>query len=221
MGFSNPSTFFFGFGTTIYQVSGLGWSMSETPAFNTLSASTAGGRDVRVSLYENPLHSWKLIWNFLEAQQSGYCTNPTTANDFSVLYSFYNAMTGKFGEFLYQPRDSAVVGQPLLAPDANGYVEIVHSTGPFFAESIQELNSAIPAIFNGGTDITSTCTFYAAGSISPYSGVVFTTATTPLTALTANYDYFYRVRFQEDKYDFEEFVYAIQKTGIGMQQVRL
>jgi hypothetical protein len=226
MGFSNPNNFFFGFSpSNLYQVSGLGWSIKETPAYNTLSADTPSGRDVRVPLYQNPLHSWKLVWNFLEAQTPGYAGNPTNATDFQALYSFFNAMNGKFGEFLYQPRDSAVVGQELSLPDSNGYVELVHSLGPFFAESVQELNGATPTIFLNDTNITSSCLFYAADSVAPYSGIVFTTTHSitgsPPPVLTANYDYFYRCHFDADKYTFEEFMYQLMKTGIGMDQVRI
>lgn len=224
IGFSAPKTFFFGFGTTLYRNAGICWSMTEDPAFNTLSTSTAGGRDIRVPLYTNPLHSWKLTFNAVDALNAGYSGNPTTATDFQALYSFYNSMTGQFGEFLYQPRESAVVGQPLSQPDANGYVELVYSLGPFFAESVQELNGANPTIYAGATDITSTCTFYAADSIAPYSGIVLAStdfSPSPPAALSADFNFYYRCRFDADKYSFEEFWYRLVRTGIGIQQVRI
>ena len=234
LGFSDPETFFFGFyPSDLYSVSGLGWSFNETPTYNTLAMNTPSGRDVRVALYVNPLHSWKMVWNFLEAQQATYSGNPTNATDFQTLYSFFNAMTGKFQEFLYQPRDSVVTGQALSAPDTNGYVELVHSLGPFFAESVQELNGAIPTIYlttlspYSVTDITSFCTFYAADSIQGYSGIVFTIGgeSPPFdftgAELTANFDYFYRCHFADDKLTLEEFLYKVMKTGLNIEQVRI
>lgn len=223
LGFSDPKTFFVGYSPSfLYPINGLGWSMDEDPEFNTLDQKTAGGREIMESLYQNPLHAWKLKFNFLENDKAySYPGNPDT--DFRTLYSFFCAMNGRFGEFLFQPRETAVTGQVLAQPDANGYIELVYGLGPFFAESVQELDGATPTIFKNGSDITSTCTFYSAASIPPYSGIVFTT-TTPLNSapvITANFDFFYRAHFDSDRYSFEEFMYKLQRTGIGLQQVRI
>jgi hypothetical protein len=227
LGFSSPTEFFIGYtGSGTYQMAGLGWSMTDAPEFATLDQKTQGGREVMNSMYLNPLHSFKLIFNFLENSQGASVPgNPDT--DFRMLYSFYLAMNGRFQEFLYQPRESAVTYGALAAPDANGYVEMVYSNGPFFSESVQETNNVLPTIYvyNGSTytNVTSTCTFYTAGSISPYTGIVFT-STTALTSgesFVWSGNWFYRVHFGADKYSFEEFMYQLMKVGIDLVQVRI
>lgn len=228
LGYSDPSTFFVGYystsGNEFYPLSGLGWSMSDTPQYSTLEQKTAGGRAVLNPLYQNPLHNFKLTFNVLN-NEAAYGGNPDT--DFRLLYSFYNQMAGKFGEFLYKPRESAVVHQPLALPDTNGYVELVCNLGPFFAESVQELNYQIPTVYrvNAGvyTDITSTCSFYTAGSIAPYPGIAFSTTTSLGVGdtLAASYNFFYRVHFDNDGYSFEEFMYQLMKVGIGLTHIRI
>jgi len=227
IGFSDPKTFFVGYSPSfLYQLPGLTWSMEEEPAFNTLDIKTAGGRTVLNPLYQNPLHSWKLKFNFLE-NDLNYDLPSATSTQLQNLYSFFCAQTGKYGEFLYKTREASVTGGKLGLPDSNGFVEMVFGLGPFFAESVQELNGAIPTIKVGATDITSTCTFYAASSVSPYTGIVFTSTflNNPSLysgqAITANFTWFYRVHFMDDKYTFEEFMYRLMKTGITLEQVRI
>lgn len=231
MGFSSPSEFFIGWtGSGTYQMRGLGWSMEDAPGFNTLDQKTQGGREVMNSLYLNPLHAWKLVFNFLENDPAlNLEGNPDT--DMRMLYSFFTAMNGRFGEFLYQPRDSAFVQVQLAVPDANGYVELALPDGPFFSESVQEMNGVLPTIYlynpsgspPGYSDVTDTCTFYTAGSVAPYSGIVFT-STTDLGEgeyFAMSGSYFWRVHFDKDNLSFEEFMYAVMKTGIGLSQVRI
>lgn len=231
MGFSSPEEFFFGWtGSGTYQIRGLGWSMFDSPTFNTLDQKTQGGREVMNSLYQNPLHSFKLTFNFLENDPTENLEgNPDT--DYRLLYSFYTAMTGRFGEFLYQPRDSAFSHAPLALPDANGYVELVLADGPFFSESVQEVNSVPPTIYTwspsgsppGYTNVTDTCSFYTAGSVAPYAGITFT-STTELEGdevFVMSGNYYWRVHFDKDNLSFEEFMYLLGKTGIGLSQVRI
>lgn len=227
LGFSSPEEFFVGYtGSGVYTIAGLGWSMTDEPEFNTLDQKTQGGREVMNSMYLNPLHSFELVYNFLENQQASSVEgNPDT--DFRMMYSFYLAQTGRFQELLYKPRESTVTHGLLAAPDANGYVEIVYLTGPFFGESVQEMNGILPTIYvyNGSTytDVTSTCTFYTAGSVSPYAGIVFTSTTTLSggESFVWSGNWYYRVHFDKDKYSFEEFMYAVMKTGVGLSQVRI
>jgi hypothetical protein len=229
MGFSSPTEFFIGYtGSGMYQLRGLGWSMVDTPTFNTLDQKTQGGREVMNGLYLNPLHAFSLKYNFLENDPAlNISGNPDT--DFRLLYSFYLAMNGRFQEFLYQTREAAVVKMPLAAPDINGYVELVYSNGPFFSESVQEMNNVLPTIysFNTGTglytDRTADCSFYTAGSVAGYSGITFTST---YTLGSGEYfawsgSWFYRCHFEKDSYGFEEFMYQLMKVGIGLQQVRI
>jgi hypothetical protein len=231
MGFSSPSVFYIGWtGSGTYQIRGLDWSMTDNPTFNTLDQKTQGGREVMNSMYLNPLHSFKLVFNFLENDPAlNIEGNPDT--DYRMLYSFYTAMNGRFGEFLYQPRDSAFTHAPLALPDTNGYVELVLADGPFFSESVQEMNSVLPTIYvyspsgspPGYTDVTSTCTFYTAGSVAPYSGIAFTSTTTLSgdEVFVMSGSAFWRVHFDKDNLSFEEFMYLLGKTGIGLSQVRI
>jgi hypothetical protein len=227
LGFFDPKTFFVGFtGSGVQTLQGLGWAMQEAPAFNTLDQKTQGGREVMNPMYLNPLHAFKLTYNFLENDPS-LILSGNSDTDFRILYSFFLAMNGRFQEFLYQTREASVVKQALAAPDANGYVEIVYSNGPFFSESVQEMNDLLPTIYsvNDGvyTDRTVDCSFYTADSIAPYSGIVFTSTYTLGAGefFAWSGQWFYRVHFDKDSYSFSEFVYQIMKVGIGLSQVRI
>jgi hypothetical protein len=231
---SGPYTFFVGYTSGgneyFYTTAGPGWAITDSPSFNTLGQMSTGGRDVTTPLMQNPLHHFKLEYNYLSNNPANIkYGNPDT--DYRLVYSFYCTQLGRFGEFLYQPRGSAFTYAPLAAPDANGYVELVIQSGPFFAESVQEVNSVPPTIYVCNpsntpptyTDVTSTCTFYTAGSVAPYSGIVFTSTTTLTGAETfvMSGNYFYRVAFDKDSYSFEEFWNQAMTVGIGLQQTRI
>lgn len=224
MGFSDPSTFFVGYSPSfLYPVRGLTWPMTDDPSFNTLGQRTQGSRLVMESNYQNPLHSFKLKYDVLY-NDSDFLENPAT--DLQILYSFYAAMTGKFGQFLYKTREATVVHGALELPDTNGYVELTYSLGPFFNEPIQELNGATPTVYSVAsgvfTDITTDCTFYAPASVAPYDGLVFTTSV-DLSGKTLAWSgtWFYRVHFTDDSYTFTEFMYKLMNTGIGLEQIRI
>jgi hypothetical protein len=227
LGFSDARTFFVGYkGSGTYPLRGLGWSMVDEPTFVTLDQKTQGGREVMNAMYLNPLHAFKLVYNFLENDPAlNISGNPDT--DFRMLYSFYLAQNGRFQELLYQTREASVVKQALAAPDANGYVEIVYSNGPFFSESVQEMNNVLPTIYsvNDGvyTDRTVDCSFYTAGSIAPYSGIAFTSTYTLGAGefFAWSGTWYYRCHFDKDSYSFEEFMYQLMKVGVGLSQVRI
>jgi hypothetical protein len=225
IGFSSPSSFFIGYtGSGTMPLAGLGWSMTDKPQFNTLSQQTAGGRHITNPLYQNPLHNYSFVWNFVEG---GQLTGSNLTTDAANLWSFYYSQTGGYNEFLYQTRESVVTHGPLANPDANSYVELVYNTGPFFYESIQELNNVTPTIYvyNGSsyTNVTDTCTFYTADSVPPYSGIVFYTTTTLSEgeSLVWSGTWYRRVHFAKDDLSKEEFMYQLFKTGVELSEARI
>src|SRR5208282_2617341 len=111
---------------------------------------------------------------------------------------------------------TAVGGQPLSLPDANGNIEMVNTIGAYpntliaspsvisATESVQLPDTSTIVIYSNGTNVTSSATFSAADSISPYQGVVAEFGVTSLSApITASFTYYYLCRFSEDIQEFE------------------
>lgn len=232
MGWNNAvpiPAFYVGYtGSGSYIVSAPAWSMVETPAFNTLEQKTQGARSVRNPMYANPVHSWKLKIAYF-SNNPALIRYGNVDTDLRTFYSWWLSLKGKYADFLYQPMASVIVNTPLAAPDANGYVELVYNNGPFFSESVQELNNVTPSIYrvSGGvyTDITSYCSFYTADSVSPYSGITFTIeeghGPSGEETLAWSGVWYYRCHFLKDAMSFEEFFRLMYSTGIDIEQVKI
>ena len=129
---------------------------------------------------------------------------------------------------------TAVGGQPLSLPDANGNIEIVNTIGAYpntpvaapivvsAVESVQLVDTSTIIIYSNGSNVTGSATFAAADSISPYQGVVAEFGATSLTApISASFSYYYLCRFSEDSQEFENFMAMLWQATIKIDQVRI
>jgi uncharacterized protein (TIGR02217 family) len=184
---------------------GLSWSVTKTPTFQTRIQRAVSGRELRALDYPYPLWQFTLVFAFLRDE-------PTAGLDeLRSLLGFYLTCQGAYGTFLFQdPNDYQVTGQYLGTGDSSSAVFPLQRTmgtslpGGGFVEPIVAPNLVTAVYFDG---ITQNSAIYG---IDPDTGLL-TFATPPSTGLivSADFSYWFRCRFVDDSYDFENFMYRL------------
>ena len=184
---------------------GLGWSVTKAPTFQTRIQRAVSGRESRALDYPYPLWQFTLVFAFLrDDPAAGF-------DELRTLLGFYLSCQGAYGTFLFQdPSDYQVAGQYLGIGDSSltaFQLQRTMGTGLAdggFGEPIEAPNQVRAVYFNG---ITQSPSSY---SVDPDTGLL-TFATPPPNGLvvTADFSYWFRCRFIDDSYDFENFMYRL------------
>jgi uncharacterized protein (TIGR02217 family) len=184
---------------------GLTWSVTKSPTFQTRIQRAVSGRELRALDYPYPLWQFTLAFDFLR-------DNPAAGYDeLRSLMGFYLLCQGAFGTFLFQdPSDDRVSGQEIGTGDALTTVFQLQRTmgktlpGGGFPEPIVAPNVVQTIYLNGIAQDP------AGYSVDPSTGLVaFNTAPGSGLTISADYSYYFRCRFVEDSYAFENFMYQL------------
>jgi uncharacterized protein (TIGR02217 family) len=184
---------------------GLAWSVTKTPTFQTRIQRAVSGRELRALDYPFPLWQFALVYDFLrDTPETGY-------DELRTLLGFFMLCQGAFSTFLFQdPSDSRVIAQQIGVGNASTSVFQLQRTmgamlpGGGFLEPITAPNIVRAIYFNG---ITQDPTTY---SVDPTTGLVtFGIAPSSGLTITADFTYYFRCRFIDDKYDFENFMFRL------------
>lgn len=168
----------------------------KTPIWNTRIQTAVSGRELRTAYYSYPLYKISLSFNFLRAGAEAELQN---------LVGFFNARKGSFDSFLYtDPIDHTVAAQSFGVGDgANIKFQLVRAFGGN-VEPVMNLNGA-PALYRDNSPLTPGTDY----SIDSLGMVTFVTAPPSGHALTWDGAYYYRVRFERDTTDFEQFLWML------------
>ena len=184
---------------------GLAWSVSKTPTFQTRIQRAVSGREFRALDYPYPLWQFTLVFDLLR-------DNPAAGYDeLRTLMGFFMLCQGAFGTFLYRdPSDDQVTGQQIGVGNASATIfQLQRSMGATlpgggFLEPILAPN-IVGAVYLDG--ITQSPASY---SVDPNTGLVtFATAPGSGLVITADYSYYFRCRFIDDSYAFENFMFRL------------
>ncbi|MGH7044929.1 MAG: DUF2460 domain-containing protein [Stellaceae bacterium] len=181
---------------------GLAWSVTKTPTFQTRIQRAVSGRELRALDYPYPLWQFTLVFAFLR-------DNPAAGFDeLRTLLGFFLSCQGAYGTFLFQdPSDDQVTGQYLGTGNSSTAVfQLQRTVGTAlsnggFAEPIVAPNVVSAVYWNGIVQDPSTY------SVDPNTGLL-TFAVPPPTGVVidADFSYWFRCRFVDDSYDFENFM---------------
>ncbi len=184
---------------------GLAWSVTKAPIFQTRIQRAVSGRELRALDYPYPLWQFTLVFAFLR-------DNPVSGFDeLRTLLGFYLSSQGAYGEFLFEdPSDFQVAGQYIGTGDSSvSILQLQRTMGTAlpnggFVEPIVAPNLVSAVYFDG---IIQSPSGY---SVDPDTGLL-TFAIPPATGLviTADFSYWFRCRFVDDSYDFENFMYRL------------
>lgn len=189
---------------------GLTYPVKRVSEWSTTKQMSVSGKEVRLTLYKNPIWHWELKYAYLKDN-----TSPPTA--FRTILDFYNRMNGSFDTFLYQDTDdNSVTDEPFGTGDGTTvtFNLLRHSISGGFGEWIQNINVLTNVKINGV--ITSAFTTNSIGQVT------FTSAPAAAAALTWTGTYYFRCRFEEDKQDFDKFMNLLwQINVVKIQSVKL
>ena len=185
-------------------LAGLGWSVTKAVTFQTRIQRSISGRELRALDYPYPLYQFTLVYDFLRDTPTG-----SGDGELRILMGFYAACQGAFGTFLYNdPTDNIVTNQGIGIGDGHTTAfQLIRTLsdvakGPTFSEPIQAPNfSASSAVFINGVALSQ-----PNWSIDTAGVVHFTTAPAAGAVITASFSYYFRCRFIDDSYQFENFM---------------
>lgn len=188
---------------------GLKWDVKKRPLMRTSIKSSVSGKESRLSYMTSPIWQFSLSYDMLRSDST---------QELQTLLGFFLQMKGSFDTFLYtDPNDSSVVDQQFGT--GNGSIQdfqLLRTLGGF-VEPIQNLNGAIVVKDNG---VTKTLTAdYTIGT----TGIVhFVTAPVAGHVLTWTGSFYFRCRFMQDQYEFNNFAQQLfDLDSIDFQSVKL
>ena len=212
---------------------GTSWEFKWEDAYSTLkSEAAAPGFETAVSLGPDPIRTIELNYTILLAGSKGRTRDQ--------LVGFFNLRGGDFDDFLVDlgaltknPADSSIVGQ-VLNVDAHGYapIQLTHyvSAAENWQENIYELagvNSnpgTAPVLKLNGTPMSEGTDYVFYGPGYSISGETFPGLMAVIIhglsggdVVTADFSWYYRVKFEQPKQEFEMFHWLLWK----LQQMRM
>jgi uncharacterized protein (TIGR02217 family) len=184
---------------------GLAWSVTKAPTFQTRIQRAVSGRELRALDYPYPLWQFTLVFDLLR-------DNPAAGYDeLRALMGFFMLCQGAYGTFLFEdPSDHRVSGQQIGLGNASTAVFQLQRAmgatlpGGGFLEPILAPNIVSAVYIDGIMQAPETY------SVDPNTGLVtFSTAPGSGLIITANYSYYFRCRFTDDSYAFENFMFQL------------
>ena len=175
---------------------GLDIAVRKTPIWKTQVQTAVSGKELRNKLFSYPLYQITVSFNVLRAGAEA---------ELQTLIGFFNSRNGSFDNFLYaDPMDFTVTDQSFGAGNgAATQFQLVRTLGGH-VEPVMNLNGN-PVIKVAGVTKTLTTDY----TIDATGMVTFVTAPANGAALTWSGNYYYRVRFENDEAEFEQFLWHL------------
>jgi uncharacterized protein (TIGR02217 family) len=192
---------------------GVGWSVTKMPTFQTRIQRAVSGRELRAQDYPSPLWQFQLTFNFLRDGQdtrigpglgSGY-------DELRTLYGLYLACAGAFGTFLFlDPTDSNRIGMAVGVGDSSTssfQLQTQWGFSPSFVGPVYAVQQITAVYLNGLTQTPGT--YSCAAGLNSTGLLTFDTPPLSGVQITADFVFYFRCRFVDDSYSFENFMYQL------------
>lgn len=214
-------------------VRGLTWTTLKSANFNTLVQESPNKVSTRILQAQNPFWEFSLIYDYLK-DNPGDIPIGQSYTDLHILMGFYLARQGQYDSFLFSDPTDHSVGPALdisSAPNLQAQLQLIQdpvtslwyspvqrNMGGEFYEDIPDLNGGISVFANavaqvgGGINYTLLGPGFAGNGFS-FEGMYLLWNGTPTGPITAQFNFYFRVRFSMDRQDFENFVYQMWTIG--------
>jgi hypothetical protein len=208
---------------------GLTFSVVKTDEESTIVQRAVSGYETRIANFQNPFWHWILEYSVLPDRPGrllpGYATT-----EYKFLRGFRLKMLGQFEDFLFDDPTDDTVGpamnldgspnlqaQLLVFDDGAGnfYSPIQRNMGGLFFEDITDLGPGGIAVYTAGVLATG----YTVGGPglgipgASFEGLYIHWPTEPAQPVTAEFNFYFRVRFESDTQDFEQFAADLWAIG--------
>lgn len=213
-------------------LNGLGFTVVKTAKFSTIVQSSPAFVEDRVLQSQNPVWRWTLLYEVL-GNSSRYVAPGESYPDLQRLVGFYLARQGRYDSFLFDDPTDDSVG-PALLPDltpnpqaqlqvvtdgTDYYSPVQRNMGGQFYEDITDLNGGITVYANSVAQVGGGTNYDLLGPGLTFPGASFGglylkwVGGAPVEPVTAQFNFYFRVRFDIDEQGFEEFVHLLWCVG--------
>lgn len=191
-----------------------GWTFSvfKEPQFKTKTQRSVSGREQRLSFQPIPLWLFKLKYDFLrDKNDTRQGVWGTTLDELRTIMGFFLKQQGSLNSFLFDdPTDNNVVRQGLGVSDGIATtVQLIRSMGGFNEPIIAP--KLVTHVYRNGTDFADWTVNYGTGIVT------FNSPPPANQAISADFSYYFLVRFADDVESFEYFSYQLW----SLQEVKL
>ena len=209
---------------------GLAFTVTKTAKFNTIVSTSPAFVESRVVQSQNPNWSWTLRYDVLGNNSRSIAYGESYA-DLQRLQGFYLARQGRFDSFLFDDPDDDFVGPAMLSagvPNLQAQLQVVtdgtmyysplqRNMGGQFYEDVTDINGGVIVFDNSVLKVNGVdYNIFGPGLAFPgYSsaGMYLKWVSPPTGPVTAQFLFFFRVRFDSDTQDFEKFVQSLFTIG--------
>ena len=188
---------------------GLAWDYTLAPTFSTGVQQATGGREVRTAFWSAPL--WKISLTYSYLHDDGQHVDQNGYSELQQIVGFFLARQGQFDSFLIdlaqltrKPLDSTVSGQPIgIGDGSTATFQIVRNIGGYL-EQVQNPAGQSATVYVAGVKKT-------AGTDYTITNGLVSFASPPVlgAAITADFQWLWRVRFAQDSQEFDNFMYQL------------
>jgi hypothetical protein len=213
-------------------VRGLTWTVLKTGEFNTLVQDAPNKYEVRIAQSQNPIWHFALMYDYIYDQAYNIAPG-LTYTDLRTLMGFFLARQGQFDDFLFDDPSDDSVGPAMVdgSPNTQAELQVVtdgagnwysplqRNMGGQFYEDVTDLNTTsapLTVYANGVLQPDSNYTVMGPGLAVPgasFMGLYLKWNAQPATPVTAQFNFYFRVRWESDEQDFEEFMYQLWTIG--------
>jgi len=194
---------------TFPDLRGLSWEYTLTPTFSTAVQQATSGREVRAAFWSAPL--WKLSLSYAFLYDDSQHVDANGYSELQQLEGFFLARQGSFDSFLIdlaqltrKPLDSTVSGQPIGTGDGSTTsFQFVRNIGGYL-EQIQNPAGQSATVYVSGVKKTQGTDYTIANGL-----VTFASPPASSAAITADFQWLWRVRFAQDELEFDNFLYQL------------
>ena len=194
---------------TFPDLRGLSWEYTLTPTFSTGVQQATSGREVRAAFWSAPLWKLSLSYAFLHDDQQHVDSNGYS--ELQQLVGFFLARQGAFDSFLIdlvqltrKPQDSTVSGQPIGTGDGSTTsFQLVRNIGGYL-EMVQNPAGQTALVYVAGTPKVQGTDYTISNGL-----VSFASPPAAAAAITADFQWLWRVRFAQDEQEFANFMYLL------------
>ncbi|HEY2393871.1 MAG TPA: DUF2460 domain-containing protein [Candidatus Angelobacter sp.] len=177
------------------KIRGLSWEVVKNPTLSTDIQSSLAGREVRIQNFQNPIWEFTLVYEYL--LNDPRFRDDTGSTPLEQLVGFFLARGGQFDDFLLNEsdltqrlEDSVFSGQPIGTGDGvNVNFQLVRNLGGFLEACQNPANQSARVYVNGVPKVQGTDYTISLGVVT------FTLAPALGAAITADFIFLHRVRF--------------------------
>lgn len=183
---------------------GLTYDIEKKALWNTIIQTSASGKEKRATNRIYPQYEFNLTYSFLEDLG-------TEIDDIHTLIGFYNARKGSYDDFLFKDDTDYEITDQVIASSVNGtdtVFQIVRTYGGFV--------EPVKGVKVSSLEVKVNDSVVSNYTINDYGVITFSTPPVAGSNIKVSCEFYYRVRFREDKNTFNFFTHGLWDSEVSL-----